>query len=960
MKFGKYLLLERINVGGMAEVFKAKTFGVAGFERIVAIKRILPNMVEDDEFIKMFIDEARIAVQLAHANVAQIYELGQYGNNYYIAMEYISSRDLRTILDRLRQSGTLMPIPQAAYIASRICEGLDYAHRKKDAAGRPLNIIHRDVSPQNVLLSYDGEIKLIDFGIAKAANRASKTQAGVLKGKFGYMSPEQVRGLVIDRRSDIFAVGVLLYEMLTGERLFIGESDFSTLERVRNAEVLPPTTYNKKISPELETIVLKSLAREAEDRYQWASDLAEDLQRFMIEDRSIFSAKKLSEFMHETYAPELALEQAKMEEYLKVEGPAEEDLPLAPGAAGGLIKNSAYIIESSAPVGAETSSDDLFPPGKPLRHAQPAATYEDEPDTEMQDEAQVETAAIQIDLEDEPVPQQSGSYDDSKTQVTALPVGDEADRNFAEEPDPPTISAMDDEADAETRADPSFPLERSAPELASMPTAALERPDLGLDEATDESSLVAPQPSPNMQDEMTPVPEPSIQPRRNPPPMAAQATQPLAKAPERTGTAVKTAPAAAAAKARVRPRAAGTGRAATTSIVDRAARRTAEISRSMLLLLSQPRSLVIIGIAVSMTAIVVVGALIAQRLITRASQVETALVVVAPVGLEVPPRIEVIVDGQARAQQLPARVIGLKPGSHQLLVRAPGFVDFRLPHVIVEQDETLTIEASLFPMEALQGPASAASAPTMQPDVATSQPSASPASLPGPAVAMATAIDAAATRPDARRPAPGAPDAAAATPRHPAAGIAGVADAGTVTKPKPAPKPEPARPASLIVTSDPQGADVSVDGDAQGTTPATITSLLSDRSYAVVIALDGYREHRTKVSFGGQTEKTLDVKLKKKATAAAKSSRAEVELAINTTPPATIYVNGKKTNKRTPLWPGQGIKLAVGTHLISFETSDSARFNYEVTLKEGDTSKRLIIKRLGGPPGGDVEAVFKQ
>jgi len=318
IKFGKYLLLERVNVGGMAEVFKAKTFGVAGFERILAIKRILPSLIEDEDFVKMFIDEARIAVQLNHANIVQIYELGKHGEHYYIAMEYLPSRDLRSILDKMRMNGQLMSIPQAAYSISKVCEGLDYAHRRRDPSGQPMNIVHRDVSPQNVLVSYEGEIKIIDFGIAKAANRASKTQAGVLKGKFGYMSPEQVRGLPVDRRSDIFAVGVLLYETLTGERLFVGESDFSTLERVRNADVPPPTLYNKKISPELEQIVLKSLAREVEDRYQWASEFAEDLQRFLIEERSIYSAKRLAAYMKESYADDIAAERKKMEEFLNV------------------------------------------------------------------------------------------------------------------------------------------------------------------------------------------------------------------------------------------------------------------------------------------------------------------------------------------------------------------------------------------------------------------------------------------------------------------------------------------------------------------------------------------------------------------------------------------------------------------------------------------------------------------
>jgi serine/threonine protein kinase len=313
--FGKYLLLERINVGGMAEVFTAKAFGVEGFERILAIKKILPTMAEDQEFITMFIDEARISVQLNHANIVHIHELGKEAEAFYIAMEYVAGRDLRTILERYRRRKEIMPTAQAVFVASKMCEGLDYAHRKKDARGVDLNIIHRDVSPQNILCSYEGEVKIIDFGIAKAANRSQKTQAGILKGKFGYMSPEQVRGLPIDRRSDIFAVGVILYETLTGEKLFVGESDFSTLEKVRNAEIPEPRQFNPNISPGLEKVVLKALAREQEDRYQWASDLQEDLMRFLLAGEAIYSSKHLSAFMKEAFAEEMEREAQQMERY---------------------------------------------------------------------------------------------------------------------------------------------------------------------------------------------------------------------------------------------------------------------------------------------------------------------------------------------------------------------------------------------------------------------------------------------------------------------------------------------------------------------------------------------------------------------------------------------------------------------------------------------------------------------
>jgi serine/threonine protein kinase len=247
VKFGKYLLLERIAVGGMAEVFVAKAFGVEGFERLLAIKKILPTMGEDAEFISMFVDEARIAVQLSHANIVQVLELGKHDESLYIAMEYISGRDLRQLLERFRKLQQPMPIAQACLTVAEVCEALDYAHRKKDARGHALGIVHRDVSPQNVLISFDGEVKLIDFGIAKAESRLQKTQAGILKGKFSYMSPEQVMGLPVDGRSDIFAAGILLWELVCGEKLFTGDSDFAVLEKVRNGIVPAPRSVTRTL-----------------------------------------------------------------------------------------------------------------------------------------------------------------------------------------------------------------------------------------------------------------------------------------------------------------------------------------------------------------------------------------------------------------------------------------------------------------------------------------------------------------------------------------------------------------------------------------------------------------------------------------------------------------------------------------------------------------------------------------
>ncbi len=316
--FGKYLLLERISVGGMAEVFKAKAFGVEGFEKIIAIKKILPSMAEDADFIQMFIDEAKICSQLNHANVCQVFELGKIEESHFIAMEYIWGKDLLQIQNRFRRLRKSMPVQMAAFIASKVCEGLDYAHRKKDANGKPLNIIHRDVSPQNIIVSYEGEAKVIDFGIAKAASRSSKTQAGVLKGKFGYMSPEQVGGQQLDRRADVFAIGTILYEILTNERLFLGESDFATLEKVRNVAIPPPVQVRKDIPPELDRIIMKALTKDVEKRYQWASEMADELQDFLAQSEPVYNSKQLSNWMRENFVSEMKKEGQVLEEQRRI------------------------------------------------------------------------------------------------------------------------------------------------------------------------------------------------------------------------------------------------------------------------------------------------------------------------------------------------------------------------------------------------------------------------------------------------------------------------------------------------------------------------------------------------------------------------------------------------------------------------------------------------------------------
>lgn len=298
-QFGQYDLIEPIATGGMAEVFKARMRGVEGFQKIVAIKRILPHLTDNDEFVTMFIDEAKLAAQLQHPNIIHIYDLGKLERSYYIAMEYIDGRDLRSILRFLEEKERRLPLGLAMFIASRLAAALDYAHRKRDLQGRDMVLVHRDVSPQNVLISYDGDIKLCDFGIAKAASKASHTRAGALKGKLQYMSPEQAWGKDLDLRSDIFSLGLVLYEMLTGRKAFAGDSELSILEQVRSPRMTSPRDIDPGIPPEVERVVMKALKENREERYQTAGELAGDLNNILQSIRPAPGASELGAFLSE-------------------------------------------------------------------------------------------------------------------------------------------------------------------------------------------------------------------------------------------------------------------------------------------------------------------------------------------------------------------------------------------------------------------------------------------------------------------------------------------------------------------------------------------------------------------------------------------------------------------------------------------------------------------------------------
>jgi serine/threonine protein kinase/outer membrane biosynthesis protein TonB len=279
---GDYVLLGMIARGGMAEIYKAKKKGVKGFEKVIAIKKILSGYGEDDKYIEMLVDEAKIAAELSHPNIVQIYDLGRKDNYYFIAMEYVLGKDLREIQTRLRERDKWFPEEIAIYLTSKILEALNYAHKAKDSRGRPLEIVHRDVSPPNILISYNGDVKLTDFGVSKASIKIHQTLSGALKGKLLYMSPEQACGeSTIDYRSDLYSAGVVLFELLTGKKLFLDTSEMTVLKKVQNGEIINPREINPDIDPALEKILLTSLSKECDKRYQSAGAMIADLEAYI-------------------------------------------------------------------------------------------------------------------------------------------------------------------------------------------------------------------------------------------------------------------------------------------------------------------------------------------------------------------------------------------------------------------------------------------------------------------------------------------------------------------------------------------------------------------------------------------------------------------------------------------------------------------------------------------------------
>lgn len=281
----------------MAEVFLAKLEGAEGFERKLAIKRILPSYSQNDSFVQMFIDEAKLVGHFNHPNIVQVHDFGKIDGSYYISMEYVEGINIADILTRYKAANMFIPLEMILEIGLQAARGIDYAHREVDELGRPLGIIHRDLTPHNILISKKGMVKITDFGIAKASMNTHMTQAGMIKGKVPYMSPEQAMGLPLTHVSDIFAIGIVLYEMCTLRRLFDGENDFTILRKVQEAKIPPITELNPNIPPELEAIIRKALARERAERYAWASELEAELTRLKFQLSGRLQNFTLAEFV---------------------------------------------------------------------------------------------------------------------------------------------------------------------------------------------------------------------------------------------------------------------------------------------------------------------------------------------------------------------------------------------------------------------------------------------------------------------------------------------------------------------------------------------------------------------------------------------------------------------------------------------------------------------------------------
>ena len=355
--FGKYQLLKKLATGGMAEVFLARQSAVKGAPELVVVKRILPHLAREPEFIQMFLNEARIASRFSHPNIAQIYDLGQIEGVCFLAMEFVHGEDLGRVMRKAWNSGKWIGRPVAMRIIASACEGLYYAHRKTDESGRPLQVVHRDISPQNFLIGFEGTVKLVDFGIAKAAHVASHTQAGSLKGKFAYMSPEQAAGKDIDQRSDLFSLGLVFYELLTGTRPLKRTSDMATLQAALACDIAPPAGV-AEVSEDLERVVMKALAKSPNDRYPDARAFQRGIDQVMRDQQWRAGTPEIIELMETLFSSRLE-EEAKVghpePDVLSQPSPSRRLQPIPPLRAAAMTEMALPATSTQRP----TSYDSL-------------------------------------------------------------------------------------------------------------------------------------------------------------------------------------------------------------------------------------------------------------------------------------------------------------------------------------------------------------------------------------------------------------------------------------------------------------------------------------------------------------------------------------------------------------------------------------------------------------------------
>jgi serine/threonine protein kinase len=298
----RYKILKKIDAGGMAEIFLARAHSVGGIEKTVAIKRVLPSLTRNTRFVNMFLDDARLSMVLNHANIVQVFDVGRADGTYYIVMEYVEGYNLRRVFQRMNERGFRIPVHYAAFLLAEVCKGLAHAHEQRDPDGNQLGIVHRDISPPNILVSNAGEVKITDFGLAKAVTQLELTDPGIVKGKFSYLSPEAANGKMVDHRADLFAVGILLWEILANRRLFLGKSDMETVELIRKADVPSLSLFNDEVTGELEAIVVKALHRDPRQRWHSARDLGDALARFLFSNNLKVTSYDIAETLRTLFS----------------------------------------------------------------------------------------------------------------------------------------------------------------------------------------------------------------------------------------------------------------------------------------------------------------------------------------------------------------------------------------------------------------------------------------------------------------------------------------------------------------------------------------------------------------------------------------------------------------------------------------------------------------------------------